>query len=59
MIPRWFERLCVLGLLLLAAWLRLYNLPHLPLGFSDEELVIMTCDNPRRLVSGRKTLTTP
>jgi 4-amino-4-deoxy-L-arabinose transferase-like glycosyltransferase len=38
MIPRWFERLCVLILLLLAAWLRIWDLPRLPLGFSDDEL---------------------
>jgi 4-amino-4-deoxy-L-arabinose transferase-like glycosyltransferase len=41
MIPRWFERSSVLILLVLAVWLRVYNLPHLPLGFSDDELASM------------------
>lgn len=42
MIPRWFERGCVLSLLLLGVWLRLYDLTRLPLGFSDEEITSIT-----------------
>jgi hypothetical protein len=39
MLPSWLERLSVLGLLLLAVALRTYDLAHIPLGFSNEELV--------------------
>jgi 4-amino-4-deoxy-L-arabinose transferase-like glycosyltransferase len=38
MLPRWFERLTVLLLLLIGAYFRLADLPRLPLGFSDSEL---------------------
>ncbi|HLA42047.1 MAG TPA: hypothetical protein VJZ27_01350, partial [Aggregatilineales bacterium] len=38
MIPRWFERVCVIGLLLLAVWLRTFELRTLPPGFSNREL---------------------
>ncbi len=38
MIPRWFERLGVLALLLLAFFLRVWQLPALPAGFSQEEI---------------------
>lgn len=38
MIPRWFERLVVLGLLLIAVFLRIAEFSSLPNGFSQEEI---------------------
>lgn len=37
-LPRGVERIALLALLLLAAWLRIWDLERLPLGFSDLEM---------------------
>lgn len=39
MIPRWFDRLSILTLLLVGVVVRVWDLPTLPPGFSQEEIV--------------------
>ncbi|MBZ0307582.1 MAG: hypothetical protein K8I82_16060, partial [Anaerolineae bacterium] len=39
MIPRWFDRLSLLGLLLVGVFLRVWDLSTLPPGFSQQEII--------------------
>jgi len=45
MISRWFERIALVGLFLLAMGLRIWDVTQLPLGFSDEELTSINIMN--------------